>query len=113
MQPCTGSAGEKFDFITSGEHNNAKGAALIVSSLTNGCMSFDARRDVNKAHIFSCGGRADGGGETSDSQLFPFVAGTTSLQLAPENGKGQICLVDVGGKLDQGACNSDATFTIV
>lgn len=30
---CTGSPNEKFDIVTAGKHNNANGAALIVSSL--------------------------------------------------------------------------------
>ena len=36
MKDCDGSLNEKFDFITAGKHNNAKGATLIVSSLV--CM---------------------------------------------------------------------------
>jgi hypothetical protein len=32
---CAGSAGEKWDVITAGKHNNARGAALIVSSLVS------------------------------------------------------------------------------
>lgn len=29
---CDGSAGQKFDIITAGAHNNVKGTALIVST---------------------------------------------------------------------------------
>jgi len=35
MKDCDGSLNEKFDFITAGKHNNAKGATLIVSSLVS------------------------------------------------------------------------------
>lgn len=59
---CDGSRGQQWDFITSGKHNNVPGQALIVSSLTNGCLNFDPRRAVgDQVIIFSCGGRADGG----------------------------------------------------
>jgi hypothetical protein len=30
---CTGAAGQKFDFITAGKHNNQPGSTLIVSTL--------------------------------------------------------------------------------
>ncbi|KAK0103733.1 hypothetical protein ONS95_005739 [Cadophora gregata] len=114
VQPCTGSANEKFDLITKGKHNNAVGATLVVSSLMQGCLSFDARRAAgDTAHIFSCGGRADGEGETTNSQLFDFTGGNT-ITLAPQNGDGQVCLVPKGAKLDQAACSGAAdVYTIV
>ncbi|KAH7397590.1 hypothetical protein BKA64DRAFT_733676 [Cadophora sp. MPI-SDFR-AT-0126] len=114
VQPCTGSANEKFDLITKGKHNNAEGATLVVSSLTQGCLSFDARRAAgDTAHIFSCGGRADGEGETTNSQLFDFTGGNT-ITLAPQNGDGQVCLVPKGAKLDQATCSGAAdVYTIV
>jgi hypothetical protein len=40
-------------------HNDKAGQTLIVSSLTDGCLSFDARKALT-VHLFSCGGRADG-----------------------------------------------------
>lgn len=110
VRDCTGSPGENFDFVTAGRHNDdTNGATLIVSSLMNGCLSFDPRRTVNAAHVFSCGGRADGQGDTSNSQLFPFSANETSLTIAPENENGQTCLVNVNGLLNQAACNGDAS----
>ncbi len=53
-------------------------------------------------------------GLVTDSQLFPFTAGKTTLQLAPENEKGASCLVPAGAKLDSAACSGDAAqlFTI-
>lgn len=60
--------------------------------------------------MFSCGGRADGGGAVTNSQLFPFTAGETSLTLAPENQNGATCLVPLNGKLDEANCAAgDAT----
>lgn len=114
VQPCTGSPNEKFDLITQGKHNNAEGATLVVSSLMQGCLSFDARRAAgDTAHIFSCGGRADGEGETTNSQLFDFAGGNT-ITLAPQNGDGQVCLVPNGAKLDQATCSGAAdVYTIV
>lgn len=114
VQPCTGRANEKFDLITQGKHNNAEGATLVVSSLMQGCLSFDARRAAgDTAHIFSCGGRADGEGETTNSQLFDFAGGNT-ITLAPQNGDGQVCLVPNGAKLDQATCSGAAdVYSIV
>ncbi|KAF4632402.1 hypothetical protein G7Y89_g5722 [Cudoniella acicularis] len=115
VQPCTGAAGEKFDFIMKGVHNNVANSTLVVSSLTNGCLNFDSRRAVGDTVImFSCGGRADGGGAVTNSQLFAFGGGN-SIVLAPENANGATCLFDNAGKLDSQACNGGATqvFSIV
>ncbi|KAG0652728.1 hypothetical protein D0Z07_0756 [Hyphodiscus hymeniophilus] len=107
LQACTGSAGEKFDFITAGVHNNAPNSTLVVSSLTQGCLNFDPRRAAGDTVIlFSCGGRADGGGAVTNSQLFPFAAGETSFTLAPENQNGATCLIPLNGKLDEANCAS-------
>jgi hypothetical protein len=115
VKACDGSPNEKFDIITAGKHNNAKGAALVVSALTQGCVNFDSRRAAGDTTIlFSCGGRADGESQTTDSQLFTFTGGRT-ITLAPQNSKGAICLVPKGDLLDSTNCTGDAsqTFTIV
>jgi hypothetical protein len=116
LEECHGSLNEKFDFITAGAHNNVANSTLIVSSLTNGCLNFDNRRAAGDTVImFSCGGRADGGGQVTNSQLFFFTAGETALRLEPENGNGQVCLVPhASGRLDQAPCSTDPgqLFTI-
>lgn len=115
LKECDGSANEKFDIITAGKHNNAKNSMLIVSTLMQGCLNFDSRRAAGDTVImFSCGGRADGEGQTTDSQLFPFT-GEKSILLAPENGKNATCLVPKGNLLDQANCSggADQLFTIV
>ena len=69
---CDGSDGQKWDVITKGVHNDQPGFALIVSTLTQGCMNFDPRRaDGDQVILFSCGGRADGGGSVTNSQVCP------------------------------------------
>ncbi|KAK3313738.1 hypothetical protein B0H66DRAFT_629730 [Apodospora peruviana] len=107
---CTGAANEKFDIITSGKHNNKANSALIVSSLTNGCISFDGRRKAgDTVNIFSCGGRADGEGETDGNQLFPFI-GQTSFALAPSNERGAACLLPGDqGRIISGDCPTDGS----
>ncbi|EXJ58543.1 hypothetical protein A1O7_05970 [Cladophialophora yegresii CBS 114405] len=116
LQPCDGSANQQWDFLTAGAHNNEPGSTLVVSSLTQGCLNFDPRRAAGDTVImFSCGGRADGGGLVTDSQLFPFTEGETSLRLQPGNGDGQVCLsANADGRLDQAPCSDDAgqVFTI-
>ncbi|KAI8626090.1 hypothetical protein F5Y19DRAFT_232389 [Xylariaceae sp. FL1651] len=112
---CAGMPNEKFDIITAGKHNNAKNSALIVSSLMNGCISFDGRRPAgDTVTIFSCGGRADGGGDTNNGQLVPFTGGN-QLVLAPESERNVTCLVPGNGRLDSTACSNDNSqvFTIL
>jgi hypothetical protein len=116
LKPCDGSLSQKFDFITAGKHINVANSTLIVSSLMNGCLNFDPRRAAGDTVImFSCGGRADGGGGVTNSQLFTF-AWQKSLKLQPENGNGVVCLApNAAGRLDQAVCGSDSAqeFTIV
>ncbi|KAI1409468.1 hypothetical protein F5Y13DRAFT_90734 [Hypoxylon sp. FL1857] len=112
---CAGTPNEKFDVITAGKHNNAQDSALIVSSLTNGCISFDGRRPAgDTVTLFSCGGRAAGEGETNNGQLVPFTGGT-SLVFAPESERNATCIVAGDGRLDSAPCANDGSqvFTIL
>jgi hypothetical protein len=104
---CDGSANQTWDVITAGVHNNVKGQALIVSSLTNACLNFDPRRAAgNQVLLFSCGGRADGGGAVTNSQLFAFNGGAGPLPFVPQNGNNATCLtINANNALDQTACN--------
>ncbi|KAJ7022468.1 hypothetical protein C8F04DRAFT_1012428 [Mycena alexandri] len=121
VKDCDGSEGQKFDFVTKGAHIDQANSALIVSSLTQGCLDFDARRAPNiQVHIFSCGGRADGAGKESSSQFFPFVAAnlTAPYALSPENTNNAVCFVNSNGALAPQDCDAtkpSATelFTIV
>ncbi|KAI0794501.1 hypothetical protein C8Q74DRAFT_1327011 [Fomes fomentarius] len=112
---CNGSKGQQFDVITAGAHNDQAGTALIVSSLTQACFNFDPRRAAgNRVITFSCGGRADGGGQVTDSQLFPFPGGAGPLSLAPKNDQGKSCFAVRGNVVDAAACANgaaDQTFT--
>jgi len=129
IKPCDGSTGQKWDVITAGKHNDQPGFALIVSSQvalksqlakgsiidlftflqTNACLNFDPRRAAeNQVILFSCGGRADGTGAVTNSQLFPFKDGQTRLSLQPKNGNNAVCMAPVSGLLDRVACSEDA-----
>jgi hypothetical protein len=120
VKACDGSEGQKFDFITKGVHNDQAGQTLIVSSLTQGCMNFDDRRAAgDQVIMFSCGGRGDGSGKVTNSQLFPFTAAnlTAPYALTPSNGKG-VCFVNTNGRLVNVACDTtkpaaNELFTIV
>ncbi|KAH6653960.1 hypothetical protein BKA67DRAFT_592309 [Truncatella angustata] len=111
---CAGTPNEKFDIITAGKHNNIQNTALVVSSLTNGCISHDGRRgDGDTVTIFSCGGRAAGEGETNTGQVFPYTGGS-SLVLAPLDAANATCLEPGNGRfLDSGSCTNDGTQTFV
>ncbi|KAH8178748.1 Ricin B lectin [Sarocladium implicatum] len=101
---CGTTNGEGWDVITSGKHNNVDGQILVVSTLTQACLNFDARRAAgNQVLLFSCGGRADGGGEVTNSQLFAFDGNAGPLSLTPGNANGQ-CLTSNGNILDISAC---------
>lgn len=98
--------GQGFDVITKGKHNDQSGQVLIVSTLTQACLSFDPRRPADsQVHLFSCGGRADGGGEVSNSQLFAFDGNSKTTVLTPDNSPGK-CLVTAGDKVVIGSCNN-------
>lgn len=63
--------------------------------------------------LFSCGGRADGEGSETTSQIFGFGGGGT-ITLSPRNGGGNVCLVPNGARLDQATCSGEGdVFTIV
>ncbi|KAF3919536.1 hypothetical protein ABW20_dc0101819 [Dactylellina cionopaga] len=98
--------GQKWDIITAGKHNDQPGTMLVVSALTQGCLNYDPRRKPgDQVNIFSCGGRADGGGAVTNSQLFNFTEITTGpLALQPGNEAGT-CLTSGGARLDKAACN--------
>ncbi|PQK08004.1 hypothetical protein BB8028_0001g00850 [Beauveria bassiana] len=99
------SAGQGFDVVTKGKHNDNQSQALVVSTLTQACLSFDPRRPSDsQVHMFSCGGRADGGGEVSDSQLFAFNGTEGTIALTPQNSPGQ-CLVAAVDKVVIAVCD--------
>ncbi|KAM3427891.1 hypothetical protein NHJ13734_008822 [Beauveria thailandica] len=99
------SAGQGFDVVTKGKHNDKQGQALVVSTLTQACLSFDPRRPSDsQVHMFSCGGRADGGGEVSDSQLFAFNGTEGTIALTPQNSPDQ-CLVAAVDKVVIAVCD--------
>jgi hypothetical protein len=112
---CGSTSGQGWDIITKGKHNDQAGQALIVSTLTQACMNFDDRRAAgNQLLLFSCGGRADGGGQVTNSQLFAFGGNAGTQSLTPKNAAGK-CAVNKGKVLDIANCNAgDATqsFTI-
>ncbi|KAI9799312.1 MAG: hypothetical protein M1825_004805 [Sarcosagium campestre] len=107
---CDGSAGQKWDIITKGEHISVAGAALFVNTLTQACLNFDDRRaEGNKVIMFSCGGRADGEGIETNSQQIVFDGGAEPQALTPLNAPGT-CFGVKGTVLDKVACDQgDAT----
>ncbi|KAJ3995446.1 hypothetical protein F5050DRAFT_1573542 [Lentinula boryana] len=117
VQACDGSAGQQWDVITAGVHNNVNGTALVVSTLTQGCLNFDPRRAAgDQVILFSCGGRADGSGNVTNSQLFTFTGASSSIPLLPTN-QANTCLFNNNGNLDVTTCDTaspDSTelFTI-
>jgi hypothetical protein len=64
-------------------------------------MNFDPRRAAgDQLVLFSCGGRADGEGKVTDSQLFAFTDGKAAAPLVPKNGQGNTLLTVKGNVID-------------
>ncbi|KAL2271941.1 hypothetical protein VTJ83DRAFT_1312 [Remersonia thermophila] len=111
---CSGSPNEKWDVISQGKHNEPnpnRRAVLVVSALTQGCISFDGRRNAGDTVVlFSCGGRAAGEGGTDPNQLFPNI-GQTSFAFAPTGEGNRTCILPGSGgdKLDSGPCPDDGS----
>lgn len=115
VRDCTGAAGEKFDLVTKGVHNNQEGKTLLVSSLMNGCVNLDIRRAAgDQVMVFSCGGRAAGEGNTTPDQLFSFTGGNQIVLEQVKQDDKKFCLVPSGGKLNSSEnCDGGvATYTI-
>lgn len=105
---CGSTDGQGWDIITSGQHNDQPGQVLIVNTLTQACLSADPRRQPGtQIHMFSCGGRADGSGEVTNSQLWAFDGGAGPLSLTPANGAG-FCLWGGGDVIDIDNCDDGA-----
>ncbi|GAB0134138.1 hypothetical protein EsDP_00002521 [Epichloe bromicola] len=101
---CGTTDGQGWDVITSGKHNDQQGRIAIVSTLTQACLNVDPRRkEGDRVNLFSCGGRADGGGEVTNSQLFRFDGGNGPLSLVPGNSAGQ-CLSSKEHRVDIASC---------
>ncbi|KAK0711686.1 hypothetical protein B0H67DRAFT_491971 [Lasiosphaeris hirsuta] len=107
---CTGAPNEKWDIITAGKHNSATKATLVVSTLTQGCISFDGRRNAgDTVTLFSCGGRADGSGGTNSDQIFRYL-GQLSFAFAPIGENNKTCILPGdAGRLDSGPCPTDGS----
>ena len=104
---CGSTAGQGWDVITSGVHNDQPGELLIVNTLTQACLNFDVRRKPgDQVNLFSCGGRADGSGKVTSSQLFKHDGMQKSSALQPQCGQG-ICLTVRGNVIDVAACNAN------
>ncbi|KAK0646716.1 hypothetical protein B0T16DRAFT_168671 [Cercophora newfieldiana] len=112
---CGSTDGQGWDIITQGTHISGNNVMLVVSTLTQACLNFDGRRAAgNQVLLFSCGGRADGGGAVTDSQIFAFDGSAGPLTLKPRNQAGS-CLTVKGNALDIAACasgNAAQSFTL-
>ncbi|KAJ6441391.1 dynamin family domain-containing protein [Purpureocillium lavendulum] len=111
VQCSNGAGGQGWDLITAGIHNDQPGQMLVVNNLTRACLNYD--NNAGQIYLFSCGGRADGSGTVTDSQLFLYEGGVGPLTLKPKNEAGT-CLRGTGGYVNAtkctGAVNQMFTF---
>ncbi|KAK1982961.1 ricin-type beta-trefoil lectin domain-containing protein [Colletotrichum cereale] len=111
LAACDGTANQQWDVVSKGKHNDGKdNGVLVVSSLTNGCVSTDGRRaDGDTVTLFSCGGRAAGEGLTNTGQLVRVFG--DSFLWSPVNDQAT-CVVPGGqGRLVTAACKGDPSET--
>ncbi|PFH58706.1 hypothetical protein XA68_13322 [Ophiocordyceps unilateralis] len=102
---------QRWDVITSGIHNNQPGQALIVSAATQACLNVDRREPMDqRVFLYSCGGRADGSGTVTDSQLFAYQDGVGPRKFRPQNSVGW-CLTAGAETLGIQPCNKNGTAT--
>ncbi|GKT51644.1 uncharacterized protein ColSpa_11825 [Colletotrichum spaethianum] len=111
LAACDGTPNQQFDVISKGKHNDGKdNGVLIVSSLTNGCVSTDGRRaDGDTVTIFSCGGRAAGEGGTNTGQLVRAFG--DSFLWSPVNDAATCVVPGTQGRLVTAACKGDNSET--
>ncbi|KAH8782984.1 hypothetical protein F5883DRAFT_679828 [Diaporthe sp. PMI_573] len=103
---CGAADGQGWDIITAGKHISTPQSMLIVSTTTGACFNFDPRRAAgDQVLLFSCGGRADGSGKETESQIFPFSQPDGPQSLQPQNAQGK-CLAVKNGVLDISDCSS-------
>ncbi|KAI1878463.1 hypothetical protein JX265_000395 [Neoarthrinium moseri] len=111
---CGATAGQGWDVITQGKHNDVAGSILIASTLTQACLTFDPTQATgSQVMLFSCGGVADGSGSVSQSQLFASDGSASSLSLTPANQAGS-CFTVKGNVVEIADCqtgNAAQTFT--
>jgi len=101
---CGSTKGQAWDIVTSGKHNNVQNETLLVNTLTGACANVDTRRTPgDQVNLFSCGGRADGSGQVTDSQLFKFKGRAGPLRLKPRSAAGS-CLTVAGNSITLQAC---------
>ncbi|KAI6784966.1 uncharacterized protein J7T54_008060 [Emericellopsis cladophorae] len=107
LKDCnTSSRRQQWDIITSGEHIDEPGFVLLVSTRTQACFTADPRRDPgSQIHLFSCGGRADGSGDVSSSQLFASDGPLDNMRFSPQNGPG-FCLTANEDVVDITRCDA-------
>ncbi|KDN61313.1 hypothetical protein CSUB01_04343 [Colletotrichum sublineola] len=115
LAACDGTANQQWDVVSKGKHNDGKdNGMLVVSSLTNGCVSTDGRRaDGDTVTIFSCGGRAAGEGLTNTGQLVRMFG--DSFLWSPVNDEATCVVPGDQGRLVTAACKGDGseTYSIV
>ncbi|KAL8992131.1 MAG: hypothetical protein Q9169_007345 [Polycauliona sp. 2 TL-2023] len=118
-QTCDGTnENQKFEIVTKSKHISEDGGMLLVSSSTNGCLDFNAGRKGKEVTMFSCGGRAGGEGEESNSQIFSFAGSQAGIPLTLKKSSeesSETCLaVEDGGKLGFATCGGggEQSFTL-
>jgi len=104
-KPCDGSVGQQFDFFSNTTQPPAPipGSILIVSSLNQGCLSFN-KTDPFNIKFTACVENTPDTADVALSQAFQPLDTTGEFALAPFGNKGVVCLASTGGKLQPANC---------
>ncbi|KAJ6473751.1 hypothetical protein C8R45DRAFT_1217471 [Mycena sanguinolenta] len=113
ITPCNGSVEQQFDFFSNATQPPAPipGSVLIVSSLNQGCLSFN-KVDPFNIKFTACVENTPDTADVALSQAFLPFDTTGEFALAPFGNDGNICLTSTGGKLQATNCdnNDDEQF---
>ncbi|KAF7367940.1 putative mg2+ transporter protein [Mycena sanguinolenta] len=116
ITPCNGSVGQQFSFFSNTTQPPAPipGSVLIVSSLNQGCLSFN-KVDPFNIKFTACVDNTPDTADVALSQAFQLFDTTGEFALAPFGNDGNICLASTGGKLQPANCvktDDEQSFTL-
>ncbi|KAJ7349579.1 hypothetical protein DFH08DRAFT_935637 [Mycena albidolilacea] len=116
IKPCDGSVEQQFDFFSNTTQPPAPipGSVLVVSSLNQGCLSFN-KVDPFNIKLTAC---VENNPDTADlalSQAFLPFDTTGEFTLNPFGNNGNVCLASTGGKMQAAPCDKtddEQVFTL-
>ncbi|KAJ7910077.1 hypothetical protein B0H13DRAFT_2488836 [Mycena leptocephala] len=116
IKPCDGSVEQQFDFFSNTTQPPAPipGSVLVVSSLNQGCLSFN-KVDPFNIKLTACVENTPDSTNLALSQAFLPFDTTGEFTLNPFGNRGNVCLASTGGKMQAAPCDrtdDEQVFTL-